>query len=263
MSNCVGCNGGGYYPNNSSVNCCICPDAFGCCKNLCPDFEIKRHDTQPSFNLAVSDCEGPLDLTNTVVEVSMWAKGKLKTAITSSTTEFSLADNIGFYQSLPGDIILVDRVRGPEMMLVIGHDEDANLIKVMRGYQGTSPGSYKRGTSLRLFRVLNGMGETKTVTETVDQIDGTKKDVLIESKLVYNWRPSDTCLPGCYYIEFKLLKMLLLETDANPYLPVPSVASIGPCDMGYGVEWVRRFPVDRDGFVIRVFNSPTAENIAT
>jgi len=25
--------------------------------------------------------------------------------------------------------------------------------------------------------------------------------------LVYEWQPEDTCLPGCYWIEFKLLKM--------------------------------------------------------
>jgi len=261
MSNCVGCTGGGYSPRSFTTNCCRCPDVFGCCPGFCPDFEIKRHDTQPSFNLAVSDCDGPLDLTNTVVEVSMWAKGKLKTAITAETTEFALADNIGFFQSLPGDIIVVDRIRSPEMMLVVGHDEDLNLIKVMRGYQGTNPGSYKRGTALRLFRVLNGMGETKTVTETVAQIDGSNRLVTTEAKLIYNWRPSDTCLPGCYYLEFKLLKMLLLEETVNPYLPIPSVASTGPCDMGYGVEWVRRFPQDQDGFVIKVFNSPTAENI--
>lgn len=257
MSSCNSCNGGGYSYRSSS-DCCRCFDVYGCCVSggRCPDFEIKRHDTKPPFNLAVSDCAGPLDLTNTVVEVSMWAKGRLKTAITAETTEFALADNIGFYQSLAGDVIVVDRIRSPEMMLVVGHDEEHNLIKVMRGYQGTSPGSYKKGTSLKLFRVLNGMGETQTITETVEQVDGSKKEVVTEARLVYNWRPSDTCLPGCYYLEFKLLKMLL-QAEINPYLVIPSVDS---CSMGYGVEWVRRFPINGN-FIVKINDSPSAESI--
>lgn len=46
----------------------------------------------------------------------------------------------------------------------------------------------------------------------------------------------------------------------------PSTVSITPvndvnyhCELGYGVEWARRFPNDKEGFVIEVTSSPTAE----
>ncbi len=262
---CVNC-GGGSSTMNGGGKCCPCPDQFGCCPpggrngaGFCYDFETKRYSTKPPFNLDVSDCNGPIDLTNTVVEVNMWANGRLKTAITTETTEFALADNIGFYQSLSGDIILVDRIRSPEIMLVVDHDEDLGLIKVLRGYQGTTPGNYKRGTKLKMFRVLNGMGETETVTENIEKIDGTKENVITESRLIYNWRPSDVCLPGCYHLEFKLLKMLVLDVD-NPYYD-PTIPSVSQCDMGYGVEWVRRYPIS-GSFSVRIFDSPTAETLA-
>jgi hypothetical protein len=31
------------------------------------------------------------------------------------------------------------------------------------------------------------------------------------------------------------------------------------CELGIGVEWARRFPNDKEGFVIEVTDSPTAE----
>ena len=102
--------------------CCaqqtVCPDEFGCPIGRCFDFEIKRFDTQPSYFVSVSDCNGPLDLTGTIAEVSMWAIAKLKKSITTSDTYFGLADNIGFQQININDIIVMDRVRNPEQMLV-------------------------------------------------------------------------------------------------------------------------------------------------
>ena len=64
-----------------------CPDKFGCIPGVCPDFTIKRHDTKPPFKVSVEDCDGPLDLAdgtnavvdpNLILEVNIWAKGRLK-----------------------------------------------------------------------------------------------------------------------------------------------------------------------------------------
>lgn len=243
-----------------------CNDLFGCPPDTCPDFQIKRHDTKPSFAVAVNDCDGPLDLTDTVVEASMWAKAKLKRAITTSDTYFALADNIGFEQSLVGDIIVMDRVRAPEQMLIIGHDETNKLIQVSRGYNGSPVAAYPKGNKLRIFRMLNSVGETKLVYEDVEQVDGTTTNDLIESHLVYSWQPNDTCLPGCYWFEFKLLKMNTTDMWFMAAAPVvPTFTSITPelagCTLGNGVEWERRFPVNGEAFLVKIFNSPTAENV--
>jgi hypothetical protein len=45
--------------------------------------------------------------------------------------------------------------------------------------------------------------------EDIQHVDGTtEKNVLTGSFLVYEWQPEDTCLPGCYWFEFKVLKMI-------------------------------------------------------
>src|SRR6516225_3178073 len=84
-----------------------CPTIDGCIPGRCPDFQIKRNDTKPHFKISVTDDDGePLDLTgNYIVEANMWACAKLKADVTSSTTSLPFADNIGFYQILPNDII--------------------------------------------------------------------------------------------------------------------------------------------------------------
>jgi hypothetical protein len=45
--------------------------------------------------------------------------------------------------------------------------------------------------------------------------------------------------------------------------PIPVVSNItNPnyhCGLGAGVLWARRFPSDREGFLINIFDSPTAE----
>jgi hypothetical protein len=243
-----------------------CLSKFGCPPNRCPDFEIKRHDTRPPLTITVSDCDGPLDLTDCIAEVSMWANARLKKNVAVDDEYFSLSNDIGFEQSLVGDIIVVNRVRAPEQMLVTGHDEVNKLIRVQRAYNGTSAGSYKRGTKIKIFRVLNSTAETNMVYEDVEQIDGTITNELIESQLIYNWLPNDTCLPGCYWIEFKLLKMSSSMWVAAASTVVPTFTSISyseaGCEMGAGVEWVRRFPVNDDGFLVKVFDTPTSENIS-
>lgn len=334
-----------------------CLDKFGCPPNICPDFLIRRHDTKPSLKIAVSDCDGPLDLQGLVIEVNMWALAKLKTAITADSEYFGLADDIGFEQVMMGDIIVMDRVRNPEHMLVTGFDEENKLIRVQRAYHATTESSWKKGTVMRIFRIMGAQASSELVFEDVTDVDGTvERDVLQTSYLVYEWGPEDTCLPGCYWLEFKVLKMIdtvwflpggywtgetFTHTDGFFYtgtsftessvklsydqiedkyfLPntvwegeihlhsdddyytgdshddgsvlldktgVPSsddtsynedgvvalATSVTPsftdisltpsdygCILGEGVEWVRRFPIDSEGFLIKIAASPTSE----
>lgn len=249
-----------------------CPAKDGCPKGVCPDFVIKRHDTKPPLKVAVDTCEGALDITdeNLVVEVSMWAKAKLKRAIANSDTYFGLADNIGFEQAMVGDIIVMQRARMPEHMLVTAFDEENKLIQVQRGYNGTPATSWSKGTPLRIFRVMDSSGEIEIITDDILQIDGsTAEDQTIDSFLVYEWNSNDTCLPGCYWLEFKLLMLtptsevsMLLSNQASitPSF-TPSTLSAGDfgCRLGEGVEWMRRFPSDSEGFLIKITDSFTAE----
>ena len=256
-----------------------CPDVFGCPPGVCPDLQIRRHDTLPPFRVSVSDCNGPLDLTDTIAEVSMWSKGKMKKCVTNTDTYFGFADNVGFFQVNVGDIIVVDRVRNPEQMVVQGFDEDLKLIEVQRGYNGTRPGTYKKGQAFKVFRILNAIAATETVLQDFPQLDGTvQTNVVTDSQLIYSWLAADTCLPGCYWLEFKLLKMTtpssMMFWDSVPLKScvssistitiVPSVVpsfvqAVTGCDMGVGVEWVRRFPVVGEGFLIQIIDSPTSE----
>jgi len=268
-----------------------CIDVLGCPKGVCPDFLIRRHDTQPPFRVLVEDCDGPLDLTdeNLIVEVNMWAKAKLKKAINACDDYFALADNIGFDQIMVGDVIVMDRVRNPERMLVVAFDEHNKFVKVERGHQDTEPVAWKKGTMMKIIRVISSGGSIESDRQDVLQIDGTTaKDQLVSTHLVYNWKPTDVCLPGCYWLEFKLLKMIDLDPDgdgisvssiSNLSFTCPDVPSIISCDpvsnvpsftpstipecvgcfLGTGVEWVRRFPVDGEGFLIKIVDSPTRE----
>jgi len=247
-----------------------CPDSSS---GICPDFRIKRHDTRPAFEIEVKDCRVPIDLTDTVLEASMWATGRFKSAVAADDTYFQLADNIGFTQAAVGDIIVVaGNPRTPEQMLVTGFDETNYYIRVQRGYNGTTPMAYKRGFAIRIFRFLNTVGSTEMSLTDVAQVDGTTdEDVLTKSTLIYEWAAQDTCLPGCYYLELKLLKMtdtdsgtasllpsMLLLTDVTPSFVTPSVSDLG-CALGEGVEWVRRFPANKEGYLIEIVDSPTSE----
>jgi hypothetical protein len=246
-----------------------CPDKFGCIPGVCPDFTIRRHDTKPPFKVLVDDCDGPLDLTDLVLEASMWANAKLKANLSTTDDYFALADNIGFGQAMVGDIIIMDRTRMPEHMLVIAFDEKNKLIQVQRGYHGTQISEWNKGDSLRIFRFMGATGETEMVLRDILQLDGTTaEDQLTESFLVYSWGENDTCLPGCYYLEFKLLKMteveaMTLATTTEPIVPSFTDPNLTPasfgCGLGAGVEWVRRFPVSGEGFLIQIVDSPTAE----
>ena len=244
-----------------------CLDKGGCPSNICPDSIIKRHDTKPPFKVNVQDCDGPLDLTDLVLEASMWAKAKLKSAITADDEYFSLADNIGFEQVMVGDIIVMERARLPEQMLVTAFDEANKLIKVNRGYHGTPVSAWAKGSKLRIMKFLGSSAETEMLYQDILQIDGTvAQDQLVNSSLIYNWKAGDTCLPGCYWLEFKLLKMTSIDELSISSLDAPisftdpnlTPAEFG-CSLGSGVEWVRRFPEDSEGFLIKIVDSPTSE----
>lgn len=246
-----------------------CPDEFGCIPGVCPDFVIRRHDTKPPFKVQMEDCDGPMDLTDLVLEASMWAKGRLKTAMTTESTYFSLADNIGFNQIMVGDIIIMDQIRLPEKMLVTAFDEVNKLVQVQRAYHGTTAQNWKKGTSLRIMKFAGATAVSEMLYQDVLEIDGTTtEDVLTDSFFVYEWGESDTCLPGCYYLEFKLLKMLeeevsFLSTDTASVVPSFTASNLSvadfSCSLGTGVEWVRRFPVEGEGFLIKIVDSPTSE----
>jgi hypothetical protein len=199
-----------YQYKNMTSGCqpAQCLDENGCPPGVCPDFTIRRHDTRPPFKVLVEDCDGALNVQGLIVEVNMWANAKLKAAITTEDTYFQFADHIGFNQVMIGDIIQMDRVRQPEYMLVTGIDEENKFILVERGYRGTTAGNWKKGNKLRIFRIMNAPAETELLFEDITTPDGTTEtDVLTEAYLVYNWRAEDTCLPGCYWLEFKVLKM--------------------------------------------------------
>ena len=69
---------------------------------------------------------------------------------------------------------------------------------------------------MRIFRVLNAQAESELVFQDITGVDGvTERDILTEAYLIYEWQPEDTCLPGCYWLEFKVLKMI----DLVWYLP--------------------------------------------
>jgi len=249
-----------------------CVDKFGCPSGVSPDFTIRRHDTRPAFKVEVEDCDGPLDLTGLVLEANMWANAKLKAAISETDTYFGLADGIGFEQMMVGDIIVFDQVRLPERMLVKGFDERNKLVLVERGYDCTTAQPWPKGSPFRIMRLMNAPAETEMVYDDVEQDDGTTEEQLIASYFVYEWQANDTCLPGCYWLEFKLLKMLdpsavnmnfvgILQTEITPSFTDPSLTPEDfDCTLGEGVEWVRRFPSCEEGFLIQIIDSPTAEH---
>lgn len=284
-----------------------CLDKFGCPQDQCPDFIIRRHDTKPLFRVAVADCDGPMDVTGLAVEVNMWANARLKQTIAPDCEYFGLLDDIGFNQIMVGDIIVAERVRSPEVMLVVGFDECNKLVRVARGYRNTTPDKWKKGTPLKIFRVMNAVGQTEQIFDDEKDVDGqVKQDVLQKAYLEYEWQAEDTCLPGCYWLEFKLLKPLspppsviatttdtdggqtvdetidLSNATANPQPTVTlipdSCAQVSDscaiafsdlglssndygCMLGEGIEWIRRFPSEAEGFLIRIINTPTSENL--
>jgi hypothetical protein len=222
----------------------------------CADFTIKRHDTRPFFKVDITDCDNPIDLTNLVVEASMWTNAKLKTSLTTLTTTISFADNIGFEQINLDTIIQVGLGRAFERMLITSIDEEAKTVTVLRGQFDTEIYNWKKGTAVRLLRFLNNPAVGELEYADVEQLDGmVLKNQLIRSTLVYEWKPGDTCMAGKFFLEFKILGM-----TAEPTPISSNVSTINyHCGLGTNVAWARRFPSAREGFLIEVFDSPTAE----
>lgn len=245
--------------SDTNISCNIastgCTDLYGCSTSLCADFVIKRHDTKPDFKLNIEDCDGPLDLTDLIAEATMWAKAKLKTTIDISDTSISFADGIGFNQVMINDVIVLDRPRSPEKLLVTGFDENEKTIFVERGYEGTTPQEWKKGTSVKIMKFINSTSVTEMLYEDVEQMDGTKVSTLMESFLIYEWGQYDTCLPGCYYLEFKLMK----PTDTPMPITSPNIVESYGCGLPTDIEWIRRFPSNSEGFKIQIFDTPTGE----
>ena len=141
--------------------------------------------------------------------------------------------------------------------------------------------NWRRGTGLKIIKFSNATATTEMLYQDIINIDGTTtKDVLVDSFLIYDWQSEDTCLPGCYYLEFKLLKMVvsfalaydssvpsnqipsnLLPDGVIPSFTDPSfIPSSFGCSMNTLVEWIRRFPIDKEGFIIKITNTFTADD---
>lgn len=241
-----------------------CQDLLGCPSDRSFDFCIKRHDTKPEFRINLEDCEGPIQEEDGIVlEVNMWSKGKLKKTLEIEDDYFSLADNIGFYQVMVDDIIIVDQIRSPEQMKVVGIDESNKIIFVQRGYNETIVQQHLKGTSLRIFRAKDSPAQIEYVYEDVLQTDGTTINQLVNTFLVCPWTPEMTCLPGCYWLEFKLIKMQVgflnnISNVSYTYTPSLTPSDYG-CSYNSNIEWMRRFPLGNEGFLINIVNTPTVE----
>jgi hypothetical protein len=222
----VGCN------SNSNGGCA---NQNGCPR--VPDFCIKRNDTKPSLRISVSDCDGASDLTGEglVLEASMWFEAKLKRAITNSETIISFADNMGFDQISIDDIIIVNKPRSPEQMVVIDINESDKTISVRRSHASTSASSLAKGTALRIFKFIDEPAEIESVFEDIIQTDGGSQNELVETFMVFNWKDGHTNLAGCYWLEFKLIML----SDSNDIL------------------WTKRTPLSDYGFLISVIDSST------
>jgi|688.fasta_scaffold174520_3 hypothetical protein len=225
---------------SANQDCCGDGNLYGCPSDVSPSFCIKRYDTKPSFKVPVEDCCNSIDLTdeNLILEYNMWAFAKLKTNISDTDDSISFADNIGFFQVEENDILVISKGRLLEHMIVTGFDEDEKLVNVQRGHNSTNSQSWKKGDQILIFRVMDAPAEIELVYENVMNSDGTVENKLVQSLLVCNWDENSTKMPGCYWLEFKLIKM-------NPETSE--------------VEWMRRIPATTQGLLINIIDSPTKE----
>lgn len=228
----------------------------------CVDFSLKQHDTRPAFKVDITDCDLPIDLTDLVIEASMWTLAKIRTSILSTDTIISFADNVGFEQLNVDTIIQVGNGRVFERMLIKTINEEDKTLTVLRGQLDTKAYNWKKGVSVKLIKFLNNPAIGELEYKDIELLDGTvESHKLVRSTLVYEWKQEDTCMCGKYFIEFKVMKISPIVIE--PTLDVGS--NVNPdeinyhCDNGANVEWMRRFPNDREGFVISVLGSPTAE----
>jgi hypothetical protein len=240
--------------NSSTQTCCDGTIAD------CPDYTTKQHSTYPPLKIQVFDCnDAPYDLKDLVVEASMWSVAKLKADINSTADLLQFADSIGYNTVGTTSILHLSTGRDFERMTIVGFDDVNKVIQVQRGACSTVARPWKKGTPIKILRFINRAAYAELVYADEEQADGTIiKDKLTKSYLLYDWLPEDVCFSGKYFFEFKVLKINLLTNLSSE--GVVSVNDLNyHCDLGFGVEWARRFPVERDGFVIEVLPSPTAE----
>ena len=221
---------------SSSTNCK--DSTTGCPDGISPDFCIKRNDTTPPFKINLEDCDGVVDLTgNYALQVNVWVSAKLKKSINNSETIISFADNIGFEQIKQNDILVMSRARNPEKMLITGFNETDKTVTVTRAHDGSTAQSWSKGSSLRVFRLVDGDADIESVFEDVQKEDGSiEENQLSATFLTFNWTQNSTSLPGCYWLEFKLKE---LNEDLSEVLSV------------------RRFPSSGEGFLIKINDSAT------
>lgn len=201
-----------------------------------PDFCIKRGDSRPSYKVSMEDCDGAVDISdeNLVIDASMWFDAKLKSAVDSSSSTISFADNIGLERVAIGDVVVVLSPRSVERMLVLGVDESAKVVSVERGYGSTTPRDWPKGSGVCVFRFIDEPAEAEVVLEQFEEVDGTVSERLAESFAVFNWRPEHTSVPGCYWLEFKFTMM-----------------------DGSSIAWTKRVPLSRRGFLVNIVDTPT------
>lgn len=174
--------------------------------NYIYDFVIKRNSTQPSIRLKIYDCDmSPIDLSNKEITANMWSNAKLKKDISNSESEILLADNIGLNTVVPEDILLLKSVSDHELVQVTEIVD--NTIIVERGYFDTTAVNWRKGTNIKVIKIMNSGATYDLVREDVIKLNGTvEQNVLVESYLVYNWFLDDTRVPGQYYFEFKVVE---------------------------------------------------------
>ena len=206
-----------------------------------PDLCIKRHDTRPSLKVSMSDCDGPIDLTEDgiAVEASMWFDAKLKADISAVATEIRFADDLGFDSVSVGDKIVTSKSRSPEVMVVTSVNESSRSVVVTRGQAGTAARAWPKGSQLSVFRFMDEAASVESVLESSEALDGSVSEALVDTLLVFDWTPSYTSVPGCYWVEFKVIK-------------------VSPGPGGGVVAWVKRVPLSSQGFMVRVIDSPTS-----
>lgn len=217
---------------NSSGGC----QGSGNCPRT-PDFCIKKNDTRPIFQVSFSDCDGAVELDNEniVVEASMFFKAKLKSQISNSSTTLSFADNIGFDQILIGDLIVVDKPRNSEKMLVVSIDESSKSFTVQRGYSSSPsipsmPQSWSKGTNLKIFRFIDETAQVESVFEDTTQVDGSILNELTDTILSFAFTSEHTSAPGCYWFEFKISRIMPENGE---------------------IDWIKTLPLS-DGFLVNV-----------
>ena len=139
------------------------------------DFIIKRNSTQPSLRLKVYDCDwSPIDLSKYEITASMWANAKLKKDISDSDFEILLADNVGLSAVIPGDVILLKNSAAHELVQVSSIVN--NSIMITRGYFETTPSSWKKGTSIKIIKIMNSSATYDLVREDVLKFRIIKRD---------------------------------------------------------------------------------------